>query len=74
MKDINLQTSSDEESRNTIKKKVKQTIYQGMKLTFFAFRQPGGDFEKSFRPDGFLSARMKYVYTKLHKATFSFFP
>ena len=39
---------------------------QGMKLTFFAFRQPGGDFEKSFRPDGFLSARIKYVYTKLH--------
>ena len=41
-----------------------QSSVQGMKLTFFAFRQPGGDFEKSFRPAGFLSAQIKYVYTQ----------
>jgi len=47
---------------------------QGMKLTFFAFRQPGGGFEKSFRPAGFLSARKKNRYKKHYKTTCSFVP
>jgi hypothetical protein len=48
---------------------VVRTSAQGMKLAFFAFCQPAGDFEKGFRPAGYLSARIKYVYTKLHKST-----
>jgi hypothetical protein len=43
-----------------------QGYFQGMKLAFFALHQPGGGFETSFRPAGFLSARKK-IHTKQHQ-------